>query len=239
VGRALIARILVSSPIANRRLRTLLPRRLRRLGETPAEAWERSRARWRAARPDADLTWGAEIEGGAFIAASERHGAFGADKRVLEVGPGYGRLLRAARSAGTEFDSWTGIDLSAENVAHLTRELGGEDVSFVQADVETYEANTPIDSVISSLTFKHLYPSFATALANLARQLREGGVVVFDLIEGDRRYFEDDGVTYIRWYERTEIERIAGASGLEVSAFDHVEHYPGMVRLLVVARRPV
>ena len=42
----------------------------------------------------------------------------------------------------------------------------------------------PGDALISSLTFKHLYPTFEKALVNLTGQLRPGAVVAIDLIEG-------------------------------------------------------
>ena len=92
--------------------------------------------------------------------------------------------------------------------------------------------------MVSSLTFKHLFPSFERALSNLAGQMAAGGVVLFDLIEGSRRYFEDDGVTYIRWYERDEVEALLRACGLEPVAFEEVRHHATLARLLVVARRP-
>jgi SAM-dependent methyltransferase len=208
-----------------------------RLHESHQEAWERSRTRWRGAKPTANLTWDAELSGDAFIDKAERYGAFGAGRAILEVGPGYGRLLASCLERGVEFASYVGIDLSSENVAHLRGRFTDERLRFLEADVESIRLESPVDAIISSLTFKHLFPSFEPALANLAPQLNAGGVVVFDLIEGDRRYFEDDAVTYIRWYSRPEIERILGVTGLELVAFDEVRHLPEMSRLLVAARR--
>jgi hypothetical protein len=75
-------------------------------------------------------------------------------------------------------------------------------------------------------------------LRNLGAQMRPGGVAAFDLIEGERRYFEDDDVTYIRWYTRPEIEEIVRRCGLELAAFDEVRHLPELSRLLVVATKP-
>jgi hypothetical protein len=69
--------------------------------------------------------------------------------------------------------------------------------------------------------------------------MRPGALAVFDLIEGQRRYFAEDGVTYIRAYSRPEVEEILKAAGLELVAFDEVCHLPEYVRLLVVARKPV
>jgi SAM-dependent methyltransferase len=228
--------------VARPSLKSLVPVRLRgwlrdRLG-LRGEAWERSRRRWRSAQPTASLTWDAEINGEEFIAKAERYGAFGAGRTILEVGPGYGRLLASCLERGVEFDAYMGIDLSADNVAHLQERFRDNGVRFLVADVESVRLPDPVDAIISSLTFKHLFPSFEAGLRNLAPQLSAGGVAIFDLIEGERRYFEEDGVTYIRWYERPEIERILTAAGLELVAFDEVRHLPEMPRLLVVARRP-
>src|SRR5438874_2229661 len=86
------------------------------LHESREETWDRSRTRWRGARPDSDLTWGAEVSGRAFVAKAVAHGALGAGRRVVEVGPGYGRLPAAAIEDGLEFAAWTGVDISQENV---------------------------------------------------------------------------------------------------------------------------
>ena len=208
------------------------------LHESREEAWERSRTRWRAAEPTANLTWDVELTGDAFVDRAEDHGAFGEGKHVVEVGPGYGRLLATVSERGLPFAAYTGVDLSEANVAHLSGRFTDERVSFVCQDVEEVRFERPVDAVLSSLTFKHLFPSFERALSNLAGQMEPGGVVLFDLIEGSRRYFEDDGVTYIRWYERDEIEAILRACGLEPVAFEEVRHHPSLARLLVVARRP-
>lgn len=207
------------------------------LHESREEAWERSRARWREAKPTANLTWDVELTGDAFIDRAMHHGAFGEGRHVVEVGPGYGRLLGTVLERELPFAAYTGLDLSAENVAHLREKFPDERVSFVHADVEEVRFEAPVDAVLSSLTFKHLFPSFEKALANLSSQMADGGVVLFDLIEGSRRFFEEDGVTYIRAYERPEIETMLGACGLDVVAFEEVRHHPSLARLLVVGRK--
>jgi SAM-dependent methyltransferase len=208
------------------------------LHESREESWERSRVRWRTSKPSEDLTWGVRVSGDAFVDKARDYGAFGAEKVILEVGPGYGRLLSACIERGVEFARYIGVDLSSDNIAHLRERFPRNDVRFVQADVETVTIDQPVDAVLSSLTFKHFFPSFQPALQNLRPQLAPGGVLVFDLIEGERRYFEDDQVTYIRWYTKPEIEEILGAAGLDLVVFDEVRHLPELVRLLVVARNP-
>lgn len=177
------------------------------------------------------------MSGDAFIERAATHGLFGPGRKVLEIGPGYGRLLASAIER-VEFESWTGIDLSEDNVAHLSQRFEREDVAFLVGDAETVALPDPADALVSSLTFKHLFPSFAPALSNLGRQLLPGAMLAFDLIEGEGCYFEADGVTYIRWYARDEVEAMLGDCGLELVEFDEVRHLPELARMLVVAKKP-
>jgi SAM-dependent methyltransferase len=210
------------------------------LFESFDRVWERSRVRWRGVAPDHHLTWGRLVGGRPFMTKVAEYGGLGPTRTVVEIGPGYGRLLRACIDSGEAFQAYRGIDLSSNNVAYLRERFPLDNISFVQADVETVELDEDADTVISSLTFKHLFPSFQRALENVVGQLAVGGQVIFDLREGDRRYFEDD-TTYIREYTREEVEAIVASAGLELTAFDEVQHVPGdprYTRLLVVARRP-
>ena len=224
--------------VLEQRLDERLDRLETQLHESHDDVRDRSRARWREARPDIHLTWGGELPGEPFVEKAEAHGAFGASKTVLEVGPGYGRLLATCVERGVEFGSYIGIDLSPDNIAHLESRFPQPNVRFVEGDVEQVALDEDVDSLIASLTFKHLFPSFEQALRNLRPRMRPGAVAVFDLIEGERRFFEPDGVTYIRWYTRAEVEAILARVSLELVAFDEVRHLPEQPRLLVVARAP-
>jgi len=172
------------------------------------------------------------------VEAADRYGALGDDRAILEIGPGYGRLLRSLRDRGVGFAEYTALDLSEQNVSHLRAELGDEGVRFVHGDAATATLSNPVDTVLSFLTFKHIYPTFEGVLANLQPQLAPGGLVLFDLIEGDRKYFQLDGVTYIREYTREQVHEILDRVSLELVAFDRLVHAPGYARLLVVARNP-
>jgi SAM-dependent methyltransferase len=139
------------------------------LHESRDETWERSRERWRHVAPDPDLTWGRELTGNAFVERAQSYGTYGPDKTIVEIGPGYGRLLSSCIELGLDFDSYVGVDLSAANVRHLEdRFADREGVRFIEADVEAVQLPAPADTVLSSLTFKHLFPSFELALSNLA-----------------------------------------------------------------------
>jgi glycosyltransferase involved in cell wall biosynthesis/SAM-dependent methyltransferase len=208
---------------------------LRRLPRGELKA--RERASWRDESPGSGLTWVADITGDAFI---EKARSYGLGGTVLEIGPGYGRLPEAAARLDAPFRRWIGVDLSPHNVAHLEQRFGDERFRFMAADAETLTLDERVDAIVSSLTLKHVFPTFEAVLRNLSAILQPDGVVIIDLIEGSHlRHFEPLRGNFIRSYERPEIAEIFGRCGLRVEAFDNVDHSdaPEHRRLLVVGRR--
>lgn len=236
--RRRIRRVVLEAPVISHAVSALDRRRLQRL-EREGDPRERSKLRWRGAPPGSGLTWGVELCGAPVVAAAQEHGIFAPDRTVLEIGPGYGRVIRACLDRGVAFRRYIGLDVSAQNVAHLRASIDDPRVEFVHGDAESVSLGEPVDALLSVLTFKHLYPSFEAALANLRPQLQPGAPLMFDLIEGAREYFHRDRVTFIREYTRAEVRGILERASLELVAFDSIEHAPGRVRLLVVARRPL
>ncbi len=237
IGPARLSRIkrrLRSLPAASRLVDRADRRRSERVVRA-SDAPELAKSRWRATAPGPELTWGKKLTGDAFVDRAVAHHGFGPDRTVLEVGPGYGRILRACLERSVPFRRWVGLDLSAENVRYLSREFPDPRIEFVEGDAESARLDTPVDTVISSLTFKHLYPSFELALRNLAGQLSQRGLVLFDLIEGSGRHFERDEITYLREYSREEVGELLARVPLELVGFDTVAHDREHVRLLVVA----
>jgi SAM-dependent methyltransferase len=224
-------------PGASSVIETVNARRLRRF-ERRGDARQRSKARWRSTSPHPDLTWGIELSGAPLVDSAESYDAFGPERTILEIGPGYGRLLRSCLERGVEFSRYFALDLSEQNVEWLQGNIRDERVTVLHGDAETVSLGTPLDTVLSFLTFKHFYPSFEEALRNLEGQLRPGGLMLFDLKEGPRQYFEWDQVTYVHEYTRREAEEIVNRSSLDLIAFDEVEHAPGRTRMVVVARKP-
>jgi SAM-dependent methyltransferase len=224
----------LATRVNRHRSERLVRQHLERL-ERANDAPQLAKSRWRATAPGPELTWGKRLTGDAFVERAMAHHAFGPDRTVLEIGPGYGRILRTCLERSVPFRRWVGLDLSAENVRHLSREFPDPRIEFVQGDAESARLDTPVDTVISSLTFKHLYPSFELALRNIAGQLSERGLVLFDLIEGSGRNFESDEVTYVRQYSRKEVRKLLARVALELVGFDTVAHDRDHVRLLVVA----
>jgi len=204
------------------------------------QGWFRSRLRWRASPPNEGLTWGLMLTGDPFIKKVESYGVFSSTKAILEIGPGYGRLLKSILSRKLPFREYLGVELSAKNVAYLNQTFPNERVSFVHADAEKIAFSRKFDVVLSSLVFKHLYPSFERALANIASYANQGGFFFFDLLEGRRRNFEGkegEGSAYVREYSKKEIQGILRRTSLVLVKIDEVRHTPDHVRLLIVAKK--
>jgi len=229
--------------------------------------------RWESATPDARLTWGRAVTGDAFVERLLRWWSPSPHAQLLEIGPGYGRLLRSLHARRVPFGQYVGVDRSRANCEALTQVFRDDPrVSFVCADAATVRLERPFDVLISSLTLKHLHPTFAPALANLVPQARAEAEFVFDLLEAQLGglatdlargalgrvrfeaatgpsierlrtalrvgygFFERDGGAYVRRYARAGLPALLAGCGLELRAFDHVQHDRGHRRLLVVAR---
>jgi SAM-dependent methyltransferase len=199
--------------------------------------WEFSRERWRRGPQEwEDLTWGREVSGDEFISRAARYVAFSDKKNILEIGPGYGRLLKSCLGKDVPFAHYYALDISEAVCSHLREQFPQENVTFAHGDVEKATFDERFEIVISSLTFKHLFPSIENALRNLVDAMNSGGVLCFDLREGEFQSF-GGGREFMRGYTRPELLEIIERVGLEHVAFDEVEHDPDHVRLLTVARR--
>jgi 2-polyprenyl-3-methyl-5-hydroxy-6-metoxy-1,4-benzoquinol methylase len=221
-----------------RELRAHVARVEQHLYESQEAAAERSKTRWRNTAPTLNLTWDVPLSGDAFVDKVASYRAFGPDKSILEIGPGYGRLPKAMLERGVPMKRYLGVDLSEQNVRMLRSTFTDPRMTFVQGDI--LAAPPPergFDVVVSSLVFKHLFPSFEVPLTHVASSLNPGAMVFIDLIEGSTRYFEPDDVTYLRHYTREEVTEIVGRAGLTLVGFDEVLHDADHPRLLFVARK--
>jgi SAM-dependent methyltransferase len=191
-----------------------------------------------------------------------RYHQFTANDAILEIGPGYGRLLRTALETNVPFQSYTGVELSRARVDRLRSEFAVDNVGFVVADIDTWKSTSRFDAILCSSTFEHLYPDCRTALGNIRRHLAPGADVFIDFIGGVPRkvlgidlapltnkliykmkssagWFESDG-TYIRIYPVGELRQIFAGCGYAVHAIDRCTLGVGrggpVIRLVVVAR---
>jgi 2-polyprenyl-3-methyl-5-hydroxy-6-metoxy-1,4-benzoquinol methylase len=193
--------------------------------------------RWREAKPNKHLTWNKEVSGDAFIKKVLTYDQFQIDKNILEIGPGYGRLLKAILNENLPFKNYYGVDLSAQNVSHLQKTFETPNIHFINGNAEdVVMPDIEFDIVLSSLTFKHMYPTFERSLQNISTYVKQNGTIFFDLIEGHGSIFYDDG-TYIKFYDKSEVEDILTHSNLKLSGFDKVIHAPGFTRLLVISKK--
>ena len=95
--------------------------------------------------------------------------------RVLEVGIGTGRI---ARPLAAHVARYCGIDLSPAMLAQLAAKLGALRISPVRADATRIPfAAAAFDAAIGVHVF-HLIPGWREAMAELARVLRPGGVLL-------------------------------------------------------------
>lgn len=200
------------------------------------DSYSHAKKRWVEAKPDLHLTWNKEIPGEPFVQKVLQYGVIESTKNILEIGPGWGRLLNGMVNLNVKFNEYYGVDISEQNIKYLKSKYSDSKFHFIHGDIESVNIGIMFDVVISSLTLKHLFPTFEKALHNISNQMRKGGIILFDLIEGDVAFYEEDG-TYIHHYTRSQIEKIARSCNLELVGFDKVIHAPGFSRLLVIARK--
>lgn len=218
-----------------------------------------SQTRWSGDEPEAGLTWGRMMDGESLWSIYETHHDFKETDSILEIGPGYGRLLKTALKRGVSFERFVGLELSAARVERLNAEFGSPKISFVAGDADRWRGDKAFDVVICSSTFEHLYPDCRIALQNIRGQLAPGAVVFIDFIGSIPRrvlgmdptpfakflgkvlgirlkYFEKSG-TYIRIYFENELRAIFKDAGLAVQAIDSTvigEGETGPIKRLVV-----
>jgi SAM-dependent methyltransferase len=209
-----------------------------------AELRELSKRRWRGDELDRGLTWGRMWDGSAFIRATQEHCRFSSTHAILEVGPGYGRMLDQILHDGLPFASYLGLDLSSERIARLTEKYRQDErIAFLCGDVETTDLGGSFDLCLTSATLSHLYPSCAKAVQNIARHLRAEGVLTFDVAGADIPGwgFQADGRTFGRTYTIGELTDMITGTGLGDLTARNITHGVSVdgseVTLLFVAAR--
>lgn len=134
-----------------------------------------------------------ELVADAFVAA----GGLGPASRVLEVGIGTGRIaLPLARRVGRVF----GVDRSSPMLAKLIEKRGPLPVELVRADATRLPfADASVEAAVGVHVF-HLIPGWRAVLAELARVLGPGGL----LLHGGDDHAR--GEAWRRWRARTEAQ---------------------------------
>jgi len=200
--------------------------------------WNKSRERWRNCNPDEDLTWGVYLTGDPFISKVSSYNVFSPEKSILEVGPGYGRLLKSILTLNIPFSKYLGVDISPKITKFLSETFKEHNIRFIQGDIETISLDSRFDIVLSSLTFMHLYPSLAKALNNIVKHMNPQGTLFFDVVEGTGGGFPNP-THFIRGYTREEIQETLRDLSLESIDLSTVQHTPAFdyATLMFVAAR--
>jgi len=129
----------------------------------------------------------------AFVSA----GRLGPKSHVLEIGVGTGRI--ALPLAQRVARVW-GVDLSAAMLAKGIEKRGALPVHFVRADVTQLPcADESADAAVAVHVF-HLIAGWRAALAELARVLRPGGLLLHGADDQAR------GKAWTRWRERLDAQ---------------------------------
>lgn len=206
------------------------------------QAHSRSQRRWRDDEAAAHLTWGRLMTGDALWDLYQRWRNFTLRDRILEIGPGYGRLLKTAIERRVSFSSYIAVELSQVRVDRLAAEFPTDNVQFVQGDIDGWSHDEPFDVIICSSTFEHLYPDCRRALRNIGGQLSPGAALFIDFIQStvSSQTFEANG-TYVRCYNTDELNAIFGECGYSVQRIEMCvlgEGNTGPVNRYVVVAKP-
>jgi hypothetical protein len=220
----------------------LVQRTLRQVGLTHPDAGRLSQERWRGDEGAEGLTWGRLMTGDSLWDIYERAHDFTSADRIVEFGPGYGRLLKTALDRKIPFRSFMGVELSLTRVHRLSDEFGGDPrISFSPGDMNTWRIEGHIDVILCSSTFEHLFPDCRQALKNFRSQLAQNATVLIDFIKSDSPHREFHGVTYIRYYSRDELSLLFAECGYSVTAIEECrlgEGVDGPIERFVVIAKP-
>jgi SAM-dependent methyltransferase len=182
------------------------------------DAHELSRRRWRGDEPDHALTFGAILSGDTLWDAYQTAHRFTSDDTILEIGPGYGRLLKTALDRRVPFRSYMGIDLSEARISRLAAKFTEPRCGFAQGDAESWRGSERFSVVICSSTFEHFHPDCRAVLHNIRQQLREGATVLLDFPGKDHPFSGVDGSgAYVRCYPKAELRDVFAECGYSVS----------------------
>ena len=112
-----------------------------------------------------------QFAAGMFVVA----GGLTADSHVLEIGVGTGRI---ALPLAPYTHKYFGADLSIPMMERLLAKRDDEPIALMQADVTRLPlADHSVDAVVAVHVF-HLIPGWRAVLAELARVLRPGGILM-------------------------------------------------------------
>ncbi len=184
------------------------------------ELLSHSQVRWKGESSPEDLTWGKRMDAESLWDIYQAEHRFTADTAILEIGPGYGRLLQTALKRKLAFSSYIGVDLSASSIAKLRGKFVSKNIRLIVGDVNLWQGSAKFQAILCSVTFDFLFPDCRVALANLASQIDADGTIMIDFVpsEVSSGVFEPDG-TYLRKYTQSELTGLFDEAGLKIHKF--------------------
>lgn len=191
------------------------------------EAKGKTEHRWRISEPGPVLTWGSLMTGDSFVDQMDRFFQFKPDTEILEIGPGYGRLLKTLLARHKDFRRFVGVDLSRPCTDALRAQFQSARMQFFAGNGDTYPYPQLYDLVVASVTFEYLFPSIAACLEHLSRCMRPGATMFADFISHDdnlsisRAYFEEETGAFVRLYSEAELRKFFQDAGLKVIEIVH------------------
>ncbi len=158
-------------------------------------------------------------------------------RAILDVGCGTGRLLMAAEQTFPNA-RLEGVDAAVEMVRHAQAVLPASSrITFREATAERLPfQDAQFDLVFSTMTFHH-WSNQRAGIAEVARILKPGGrwLLADFIATGFMRYFRRL-VRLTRFPERSVLDPMLAAAGLEVLATRRVPRVGAQVPVLVIGR---
>jgi SAM-dependent methyltransferase len=187
--------------------------------DTSSAALALSQRRWRGDEPNPGLTWGVEISGDAFVDVMAAHIDFAPQSTLVEIGPGYGRIIESLLRYRLPFFRYIGLEISSARVDRLRERFRDPRMTFYGADILCpLEFPIRADIIFGAAVFEHFYPDFSGALATINGIHKPGGSLVFDVIrepDESTSIFEND-VAFVRWYTQDEIQSLLAKAGYQM-----------------------
>ncbi len=210
--------------------------------------------RWENCHPGPLLTGHWILNGNEYINTIKKYITFSFETTILELGPGYGRLLKSFLRKQFSFKKYIGIDISKKNIDFLKNNFKQENIEFIHSSFVNLNIDSDVDIIFSSLVLKHQYPTFFESLKHIIKFMKKEGILFFDLplpprfpLESDVNYHTliTKGPVDHVWYQSTqtyegryslgEIQILCKELGLTCD-FDFVVHQQLGTRLLIICR---
>ena len=140
--------------------------------------------------------------------------------RIVEVGCGYGRHMKAMETLG--YNNVSGIDISEEQVAYAVEKLGLNNVSIADALEYFTKIEEKFDVILLLDVIEHLELEYSISLLKLVRtKLNSNGVLILQAPNGlsplsPHRYWD---VTHLRAYTTHSMEQT-----LRLADFNNMQH---------------